>query len=58
MTFWLDAHLDPQLAPWLGSQFGVIVKTLAEIDLRDATDVELFAAARRFGSIVIVSKIA
>jgi predicted nuclease of predicted toxin-antitoxin system len=56
MTFWLDAHLDPALAGWLGSQFGVAAKTLTEIDLRDATDVELFAAARRFESIVIVSK--
>jgi hypothetical protein len=22
MTFWLDAHLDPALAAWLGSRFG------------------------------------
>src|SRR6185437_13833969 len=56
VTFWIDAQLDPELAAWLGSQFGVIAKTLNEIDLRDATDVELFAAARRFSGIVIVSK--
>jgi predicted nuclease of predicted toxin-antitoxin system len=56
MTFWLDAHLDPTLAPWLGSRFSVIAKTLREIGLRDASDVELFEAGRRFHEIVIVSK--
>ena len=56
MTFWIDAQLDPELAPWLGSRFGMIAKTLREIGLRDAEDVELFEAARRFQDIVIVSK--
>ena len=56
MTFWLDAHLDPDLAPWLGANFKVIAKSLDEIGLRDAEDDELFAAARRFTEIVIVSK--
>jgi predicted nuclease of predicted toxin-antitoxin system len=56
MTFWLDAHLHPQLAEWLGSQFKVVAKTLREIGLRDAKDTELFEAARRFGKIVIVTK--
>lgn len=56
MTFWLDAHLDPALAPWLGSRFGIIVKTLREIGLRDADDPVLIRAAQRFGNIVIVTK--
>jgi predicted nuclease of predicted toxin-antitoxin system len=38
MTFWLDAHLQPELAVWLGSRFKVFVKPLAEIGLRDADD--------------------
>ena len=38
MTFWLDAHLQPELAVWLGSRFKVFVKHLAEIGLRDADD--------------------
>jgi predicted nuclease of predicted toxin-antitoxin system len=56
MTFWLDAHLHPELAPWLGSRFKVVAKTLKEIGLRDADDPVLFDAARRFGSIVIMTK--
>ena len=56
MTFWLDAHLHPELAVWLGSQYKVIVKTLREIDLHEADDDVLFAAARRFGNIVIITK--
>jgi predicted nuclease of predicted toxin-antitoxin system len=56
MIFWLDAHLDSRLAPWLGARYGVIVKDLHEIDLRNAEDDELFEAARRFNEIVIVTK--
>jgi predicted nuclease of predicted toxin-antitoxin system len=56
MTFWLDAQLDPQLAAWLGSRFGVVAKHLMETGLLQASDNELFDAARRFGEIVIVTK--
>jgi predicted nuclease of predicted toxin-antitoxin system len=56
MTFWLDAHLDPQLAAWLGSRFRIGAKPLREIDLRDAKDEVLLAAAKRFGEIVILTK--
>jgi hypothetical protein len=31
MTFWLDGHLNPDLAAWLGSRFKVIAKSLREI---------------------------
>lgn len=56
MTFWIDAQLDPQLAAWLGSRFGVIAKHLIELSLEVADDDELYAAARRFNEIVILSK--
>ncbi len=56
MTFWLDAHLDPELAPWLGATFKVIAKMTREVGLRDAKDEVLFDAARRLGGIVIVTK--
>ena len=39
MTFWLDAHLDPKLSPWLGSRFKIVAKPLREIGLRDDEDV-------------------
>jgi predicted nuclease of predicted toxin-antitoxin system len=54
MTFWLDAHLSPDLAPWLGSRFGVVVKTLDEVGLREAKDHEICQAIRRIGSPVTV----
>lgn len=56
MTFWLDAHLDPKLAAWMGSRFHVIAKHVAEIDLLQASDRDLFAAAKRFGNITIMTK--
>jgi predicted nuclease of predicted toxin-antitoxin system len=56
MTFWLDAHLHPELAVWLGSRYKIVVKTLREIGLRDAEDTVLFDAARRFGDIVVITK--
>lgn len=56
MTFWLDAHLDPNLAPWLGATFKVVAKHLKELDLMRADDLTIFQAARKFGDIVIVSK--
>lgn len=57
MTVWLDAHLNPHLAAWLGSQFGVIGKTLKEIGLHKADDQIIFDAARRLSpDIVVVTK--
>jgi predicted nuclease of predicted toxin-antitoxin system len=56
MTFWLDAHLDPELASWMSVRFNVMVKPLREIGLRDAEDVELYEAAQRFGPVVIMTK--
>jgi len=56
MTFWLDAQLQPELAVWIGSRFGVFVKHVRDIGLREASDDTLIAAARRLGDIVIVTK--
>jgi predicted nuclease of predicted toxin-antitoxin system len=52
----LDAQLQQELASWLGSRFGVTVKHLREIGLREADDNVLIAAAKRFGDIVIMTK--
>ena len=49
MTFWLDAHLDPELGPWMGVRFGIASKPLRDLGLRDADDVVLYEAAGRFG---------
>ena len=56
MIFWLDGHISPDVAQWLGVRFKVVVKTLREIGLRDEDDAVVFKAGRQFGRIVIVTK--
>jgi predicted nuclease of predicted toxin-antitoxin system len=53
MTLWLDAHFSHRLAPWLSTQFGLKVKTLRELGLRDADDLEIFMAARRANAVIL-----
>lgn len=56
MTFWLDANLDPDLAPWLGSRYKLVVQHVRELGLQRALDREMFEAARRRDAVVIVTK--
>jgi predicted nuclease of predicted toxin-antitoxin system len=53
MIIWLDAQLSPQLVPWLESRFGVSTLAVRDLGLRDATDREIFVAAREAGAVVI-----
>ncbi len=55
MKFWLDAQLPPSLAQWLSKEYGVDARSLRDIGLRDATDVEIFRTARE-AKIVVISK--
>lgn len=55
MIFWIDAQLPPMLATWLTEQFGVEARSLRDLGLRDASDSEIFTAARQPG-VIIVSK--
>ena len=55
MNLWLDAQLSPALASWLASTFSVRCTAVRELQLRDATDHEIFMSAREAGA-VIVSK--
>lgn len=53
MTFWLDAQLPPALARHLAEKFGVETKTLGSLGMRDASDREIFNAAKRDGATII-----
>src|SRR3990167_567737 len=53
MIIWLDAQLSPALAPWIMSKFNVETRALREIGLRDATDSEIFKAARRVNATIM-----
>lgn len=55
MILWLDAQLPPTLAPWLSSTFSVEARSLKELALRDAADIEIFEAARQ-ACVVLISK--
>ena len=55
MKFWVDAQLPPQLAEWLAAEFQVEARSLRDLGLRDAADLEIFHQARQPG-IVLVSK--
>jgi predicted nuclease of predicted toxin-antitoxin system len=56
VRLWLDANLDPALAPWLGSRFSVFVDHVRDLALNRLPDNDLFDAARRLKVAVIVSK--
>ncbi|MBI5751448.1 MAG: DUF5615 family PIN-like protein [Hydrogenophilales bacterium] len=53
MKFWLDAQLPPSLAVWLAETFSVEAAALRDIGLRDASDQEIFYAARQAGAVVM-----
>jgi predicted nuclease of predicted toxin-antitoxin system len=53
MIIWLDAQLAPALASWIQATFGVEARALRDIGLRNATDPEIFQAAKTAGAIVM-----
>jgi predicted nuclease of predicted toxin-antitoxin system len=55
MILWIDAQLSPAIASWLTQTFDVTAVPLRELGLRDATDREIFLAARRKGATVVTN---
>jgi len=53
MTIWLDAQLSPAIATWIRLQYGVSAVALRDLGLRDATDREIFFAARVADAVVM-----
>ena len=53
MIFWIDAQLSPALAVWIADVFEIEAKPLRELGLRDASDVEIFEAARNANAVVV-----
>jgi predicted nuclease of predicted toxin-antitoxin system len=53
MTIWVDAQMSPAIATWISSNFSVHVLPIRDLHLRDATDREIFDAARRENAIVM-----
>ena len=55
MTVWLDAQLPPRLAEWIKTEFSIEAHALRELGLRDATDTQVFDAARD-ANVILMSK--
>ena len=54
MKLWLDAQLPPLLARWINEQgWGLEAVAVRELGLRDATDPEIFQAARQSAAVVM-----
>jgi predicted nuclease of predicted toxin-antitoxin system len=53
MKLWVDAQLPPMLAEWISREYGVDAKSLRDLGLRDASDIEIFQAAHKAQAIVI-----
>jgi predicted nuclease of predicted toxin-antitoxin system len=53
MILWIDAQLSPAIANWISVVLTTPAVPLRDINLRDATDREIFLAARREGAIVM-----
>jgi predicted nuclease of predicted toxin-antitoxin system len=55
VTVWIDAQFSPALAPWLADRFGIEAHHLKELNLVQASDPEIFSAAR-IADAVLVTK--
>jgi predicted nuclease of predicted toxin-antitoxin system len=53
MIIWVDAQMSPAIAAWIRAHFAVQAVALRELGLRDATDREIFFAAKRESAIVM-----
>ncbi len=53
MKIWINAQLPPAIANWIAKTFAVEAIAVRDLELRDATDKEIFNAARDAGVIVM-----
>ena len=50
---WVDAQLSPRTAHWIAANFPIAAAPLRDLGLRDASDKDIFAAARLANAIVL-----
>lgn len=54
MKIWIDAQLSPAIAAWINRTFKDIqAESVRALGLRDATDTEIFEAAKITGAVVM-----
>jgi predicted nuclease of predicted toxin-antitoxin system len=54
-TVWIDAQLSPAIAAWISSNFAVKAVAVRDLGLREATDRQIFSAAKR-ENVVVMTK--
>lgn len=53
MRLWIDSQLSPAIATWICSSLSIPAVALRDLGLRDATDHQIFLAARQHGVTVV-----
>lgn len=53
MIIWIDAQLSPHMASWIQGEFQINAVAIRDLGLRDATDNEIFASAKRESVVVL-----
>jgi predicted nuclease of predicted toxin-antitoxin system len=53
MNIWIDAQFSPHIALWIRTEMGIEATALRDLNLRDATDLEIFMAARQNSAVVM-----
>lgn len=56
MKIWIDAQLSPAIARWIRETYALDAIAVRDLGLRDATDEEIFTAARNDGDVTVMSK--
>lgn len=56
LTIWVDEHISPAVAAWLGTEFAVDARSTSSLGLTRTPDGSLFAAARAADIDVILTK--
>jgi predicted nuclease of predicted toxin-antitoxin system len=53
MLIWIDAQLSPGIAKWIKEKYRVQTVAVRDLGLRDATDYQIFMAARQVGAVIM-----
>lgn len=53
MKLWIDAQLSPYLAAWIEAEFQIESRSVKSLNLRDATDLEIFTAAQQAKATIV-----
>jgi predicted nuclease of predicted toxin-antitoxin system len=53
VIIWIDAQMSPAITAWISSSFAVDAVAIRDLGLRDATDQEIFQAARKENAFVM-----